>query len=498
MRCRCGALDVGYRSSPATREVPGAARNARVLRGLVRKGSRVTSNSMRSTSWSATLLAGAASCVLALLVLESATRLFDLFPGARSAYLDGLAAPEAQAGDAPALETQIHPFLGWSRRPGIETKFRSNPIPTFPNQQPSAWAEANRRANLFGYFSNWSDYRDVPPDHFVVGVFGGSVAGQLVNVAGDTLRDALRERLSDVKAPIEILNFGSGGYKQPQALISLTEMVALGVRFDLIVNLDGFNELVFGMVDAKLGRHPLLPSSVHYGTTLDLTRGVQSSLETELAGRVVQQKRLARAPIAFVADSSLLHDSALARTVAGALAQRHDASAAAIEAELQQLAAARSGDSSVASIPDPCLSDADECFELIAGIWERASVEMAAIAHSIGAQYLHALQPNQYVEGSKVLNEIERAHAFREYHATTSVRRGYPLLREHGQRLQARGIDFRDMTQIFLNHAETIYRDDCCHMNASGYAILAHALAGAASESRRASTAAPPAPDQRK
>jgi len=459
------------------------------------KESRVTST---STSLTVAVLASVASFVLALFVLEGATRMLDLFPAARGAYVDGIGAAAEQPGDASALETQIHPFLGWNRRPGIETRFRSNPIPTFPDQQPSAWAESNGRANVFGYFSNWSDYRDVPRDHFVVGVFGGSVAGQLVNVAGDTLRDALRERLSDVKAPIEILNFGSGGYKQPQALISLTEMVALGVHFDLIVNLDGFNELVFGMVDAKLGRHPLFPSSVHYGTTLDLSRGAQSNFETELAGRVVQQKRLARAAVAFVSESSLLRNSEVARTVAGALAQRHDANATTLEGELQRLAATRSGDSSIASLSDPCLADADECFELIAGIWERASAEMAAIAHSIGAQYLHFLQPNQYVEGSKVLNEVERAHAFREYHATTSIRRGYPLLREHGRRLQARGIDFRDMTQVFVDHAETIYRDDCCHMNASGYAILARAIADAVSEARHAQSAAPSAPDQRK
>jgi hypothetical protein len=42
---------------------------------------------------------------------------------------------------------------------------------------------------------------------------------------------------------IVLLNFGSGGFRQPQQLLILTYFFLIGQRLDLVINLDGFNEV---------------------------------------------------------------------------------------------------------------------------------------------------------------------------------------------------------------------------------------------------------------
>jgi len=56
------------------------------------------------------------------------------------------------------------------------------------------------------------------------------------------------------------------------------------------------------------------------------------------------------------------------------------------------------------------------------------------------------------------------------------VERGYPLLTGFNRDLQDRGIHYFDLTGIFLDRPETLYRDNCCHLNARGNELLAAAM----------------------
>ena len=42
--------------------------------------------------------------------------------------------------------------------------------------------------------------------------------------------------------------------------------------------------------------------------------------------------------------------------------------------------------------------------------------------------------------------------------------------------MQDQGINYFDLTGIFLDHPETLYRDNCCHLNARGNELLAAAM----------------------
>ena len=53
------------------------------------------------------------------------------------------------------------------------------------------------------------------------------------------------------------------------------------------------------------------------------------------------------------------------------------------------------------------------------------------------------------------------------------VARGYPPLQKIGRDLPSQGINYFDLTGIFADHPETLYRDTCCHLNERGNELLA-------------------------
>ena len=75
----------------------------------------------------------------------------------------------------------------------------------------------------------------------MVGLLGGSVAAQLQPF----LEAALARRLAAHRRPRQpvVLNLALGGVKQPQQTLMIANALLLGGKFDLIVNLDGFNEI---------------------------------------------------------------------------------------------------------------------------------------------------------------------------------------------------------------------------------------------------------------
>jgi hypothetical protein len=102
---------------------------------------------------------------------------------------------------------------------------------------------------------------------------------------------------------------------------------------------------------------------------------------------------------------------------------------------------------------------------------------MAALAADNGAAYLHVLQPNQYLAGSKRLSKDERARAFIDDWRGELITAGYRALQSESAALRERKIAFADLTMLFARHDETLYRDTCCHMNLAGNELLARAIA---------------------
>lgn len=403
-----------------------------------------------------------ASTALALGAAELAVRGLDLFAEPRAALAEARrdAPPDARA---TPFGKQLHPFRGWTVRPGAP--------PKPGHEHPS-------RRNLLGFMSTLEDYRDVPEQDFAIGIFGGSVAAGVATWGAEAIETALVRARPELAAKVRILNFGSGAYKQPQQLMTLSEMILLGVPLDFVVNLDGLNEVALGLADARAGHHPIFPSRPQLKGLADLARGAPSDAVLDAHVELRKERRAAQR----IVDASWIDRSELAQAVGGALLLRSRRREAALEAQLQaQVAGA--GDGVLAALPDACLETAPGCMELIADIWLRASRLMAAQAASIGAGYLHALQPSQYVPDSKRFTEREAKRAVAPHSLwAAAVRSGYPLLQARGAALGAAGVDFLDLTDAYRKVAAPIYTDVCCHTNVEGYRILGERIGARVAE----------------
>src|SRR5262249_42955698 len=118
-----------------------------------------------------------------------------------------------RAGEDPrSLPTVIHPYLGF--------------IPEPRKGGDLVIGEVDR----------------IPPhadNQLVVGVFGGSFAAGMCAYAAKELHEVLSRPGKDA----HIVCLAAGGYKQPQQLLTLAYLLAQGARFDVVLNVDGFNEV---------------------------------------------------------------------------------------------------------------------------------------------------------------------------------------------------------------------------------------------------------------
>ena len=303
-------------------------------------------------------------------------------------------------------------------------------------------------------------------DTVVIGLLGGSVARQVK----PTLERALRRRFAANELPRRtvVRDLSYDGMKQPQQTIILANSLLLGGEFDLIVNLDGFNEVIGSAAWNYLegDTFPFFP--IHWPNLLNLT-----AEEILLSGELRALRR-EQARLAAVREKSPLRRSALFRM---ANRYRQERNAADIIRLNHELAAVEPDYALAKRGPRSWLKNADELLQETGRLWYRSSLTLSRLAEIAGADYYHFLQPNQYVPGSKPLSPEELAAAYVPIgFPKTIIEQGYPLLREFSRDLPRQGINYFDLTGIFANHPETLYGDPCCHLNDRGNELLAAAM----------------------
>lgn len=310
------------------------------------------------------------------------------------------------------------------------------------------------------------------PDTAIIGIFGGSVAEQFSRYGSGTLMRLLEEdpRYAG-KRPV-IFTAALGGFKQPQHLMALNYLLSLGQHFDLIINMDGFNEIA-GPPTANLPKHvsPYFPSGwYHIADRLP---------DTQILGKIgaVAYGKQRRQHLAgLMLASPLLSHSSTAQF----LWKGTDTllSGTVSRAELALLSEAAVPKEASLELGTPYAYQGDRrLLQDIVDNWERSSVLMHDLAAAHGIPYLHFLQPNQYLPGTKPLSSEERRVAVNPYSPYPPwVTEGYPLLREAGKHLKAQGIDFHDLSTLFAHVPQTVYKDDCCHVNTLGNTLLGFAI----------------------
>lgn len=350
----------------------------------------------------------------------------------------------------------VHPFLG----------FVSD-----ADTHPAALDTGNnRRAIEHGFPRNRHDpFLEPREDRYVVAVFGGSVAGNISAFEPYFLERELVEQPAFADKEVIVLSLANSGYKQPQQLMALNWFLALGAHFDLVVNLDGFNEVALPVAE-------LLPNEVspYFPRGWQLQVG-DLSQQLRLTIARLSSLRERRAAWAGPFTRSPLSHSFLAALIWRLFDRPLVRDLAAVEVELLHHQASPSFH---ARGPSYRQDDPATVFADLADLWQRASLQMRALCEERGIRYVHFLQPNQYLEGSKPLSEEEKKKAWRADHPyRPGVVGGYPLLIERGEELRRRGVEFFDLTGIFAQNRGTLYGDACCHFNFRGNRLLALAMA---------------------
>ena len=145
-----------------------------------------------------------------------------------------------------------------------------------------------------------------------------------------------------------------------------------------------------------------------------------------------------------------------------------------LEGELRK--AAKDLDKEYQSVgPDISYGDTTQYFEHCADLWRNASAQMGALEQAGSFNYFHFLQPNQYVDGSKVLTGEELTIAYEDgpLDYKTAVVKGYPFLVRKGKELMGMNINFTDLSMLFKEEQRSVYQDKCCHFNQLGNEIIA-------------------------
>jgi hypothetical protein len=352
----------------------------------------------------------------------------------------------------------LHPYLGWVRDADADD------LGTFGVTDPEA--------REYGFPTNpVAILQPADPGKLVVAVLGGSFAASLVRDAGDVLAAELAAQPRFAGREPLVLSLALPGFKQPQQLMTLAWFLALGAHFDLVINLDGYNELVASMVNWEAhGVFPAYPKR-WYERVSPLDRELRLAVGESAW---IQELRAERA--------RWFSRGPLRRSfLAGLLWRLQDRD---LEGRLVR-AQARMGESDSAAryaVRGPRLGRVSEgeVLDEVVALWARSSRELDALARSAGADYHHFLQPNQYLDGTKPWSPQEERRA-----RQTGTRRaeivvqGYAGLRREGARLAASGLAFHDLTGLFAGVEETLYVDACCHVNRSGSRLVARAIAGA-------------------
>jgi hypothetical protein len=361
----------------------------------------------------------------------------------------------------------LHPYLGFVYDPSLENKRRRK--------------KTGIGINDYGFLDSGNPIHRRSPDRLIVAVVGGSVA-YYVSVDGEKV---LRESLREVAGGREVVlvRMALGGWKQPQQLLAISWMLSLGAEFDAVINIDGFNEIALPWPEnAQIGVFPSYPRlwSVQ-------TRGVPSSEEKKLLADALlanaYRERWARSfldsPVRYSVTAQVfwkIRDTVLISNLVEKIA--------ALQAwKPDELPFGSRGP----GVPDGLTER--ELYADLAVQWRRASIQLSQICEANDIRYLHFLQANQYVEGSKpVMSAEERRVAINLQHAyRPGASDGYPYLVAEGGSLREAGVDFHDLTMIFADEADPMYSDDCCHYTEAGNRKVAEHIARAAATAIEAS-----------
>ena len=344
----------------------------------------------------------------------------------------------------------IHPYMGFA----IQAPNRTDSDFGFTKAMPS---EAFRKNS----------------EQLSVLIVGGSVAMQLSNSPSgqSVLEKSLREKFSELNIDKKVLFFSAAlpGFKQPQQLLSHAYLASLGAHFDLVINVDGFNEMTLAMLEGK-------PKGLHlaYPRGWDsLVGGQVTAVKLRSIGRLlrVRDQQESTLELALSFPRSAVFGLYFANRVID-----NESNATLLVAAIEH---SKNKNSLTFEAGGPTFNHdtSQNAYDYLANLWLNSSKQLALAVEANGGQYIQVFQPNQYLEGSKPLSELEKNKFYLPDEAFGKIYgEALPSFKTVIKELQLNSW-FVDSSMIYQNELATVYSDICCHFNDYGLELLADFIA---------------------
>lgn len=357
--------------------------------------------------------------------------------------------------DDITISSKLHPYLGY--------------VNFNPNSSLGHYKINNYGFKTLGTNYPFPDVRD-SERYYVVGIFGGSVADQLFSYSKNKIESKLAELPQLRDKEVHVLNFAQPGYKQPQQLQLLTYFLSIGQQFDLIINLDGFNEVVLGASNLQHNLALSMPSHGHMVSMMDIMN--QSLLDSQKIKLLAQ---ISEIKIRLNTLKRQVKESKLASThlILNILLKYKQKNYSDALVSYDQLPFSPQTQNVFHLNKADGTTDIKTASTLAADYWRDSSILMHKIASANEIQYLHVIQPNQYFSHRKFNDEEARIAIDTDHIYRQAVIEGYPELTKRFSELSESGVKFADGLAVVNEELEPVYADSCCHFTPLGTQLIA-------------------------
>ena len=227
------------------------------------------------------------------------------------------------------------------------------------------------------------------------------------------------------------------GGKQPQQFFKLIYLDLIGFKPDIVINVDGFNELALPLsdnFDAKLPAvYPRQHNRAISRTAADNECGDYSNYFVKSNSKIAIFEL-----VGLIVINNCHKEITVSPTDIPYWVEKNSKSYAQYVNE------------SVA-------------------IWARSSNKIYSFLKPKKISYIHILQPNQYQVDSKPLSKIEKKEYLSFPYYGNHITKNYHMLSKD----LIKSDNFTDLRLVFKNESRTVYADNCCHLNSLGNRLLA-------------------------
>lgn len=368
-----------------------------------------------------------------------------------------------------SIVERFHPFFG----------FIQNPSPDF---------RPGFKVNNYGFISPYDyPFKKTKKNQFVIGIFGGSVASDysIFQIQNKILPQYLKQVPGLQDKEFVILSFATGGYKQPQQLLILNYFLALGQELDLVVNIDGFNEVALSNLNNKNQINLAMPSIQHISPLTSLANNSLSIKAMQATIRIKENKARINEGLESLQHCSLAACDALTSVYVQNLVNNYRKDVIAFEKERSKKQQDDEGSVVFINKNKSILEDS-AAFEQMAWNWAKSSIFMHKVLSASNVPYFHVLQPNQYYQTKRVFGEAEKRIAFnKDTPYSKAVELGYPAILGKFPNLQKNNVNILNGVKVFDQTKDAVYVDSCCHYNQAGKLIFSNYVGSSILESLR-------------